>query len=162
MESAEVAKRHRKRQKPNFHHILKISLEGSHWSDLIPTSEKHFHELQRLAAELDNKLMACRYSFSTAVVTNYCQFSGLKQDKFIVSQFKESRILKSRCQPHHSSRGGGVGGWGGKGGGGVGGSSGGRLCVLAFCSFQRLFAFLDLGPFPDSLSYGSIPTVPRD
>lgn len=27
--------------------------------------------------------MACQYNFSTAVVTNYCQFSGLKQDIFI-------------------------------------------------------------------------------
>jgi hypothetical protein len=99
-----AAKWHWKQQELNPHPLLSTFVEGSHREDLIRTSEKHFQELQWLAAEPDSRLMACQFSFSAEVVTNDCNFNGLKQDVFIVSQFKESGVLKSSWQPHHSSR----------------------------------------------------------
>lgn len=101
---AEVANWHWKWQELNLHHLLRAFVEGCRRLDLIPASEKHFRELRWLAAEPDNRLMACQFSFPTEVFTNDCNFNALKQDKCVVSQFNESGALKSSWQLHRSSR----------------------------------------------------------
>lgn len=78
-----------------------------------------------------SKLQKPQTLFLIAAVTTYYKFTGLKQHTFIILQFWRSAVQKSRCQRGEFFL-----------------ELQGKLCFLAFSSFQEPPAFLSWCSFP--------------